>query len=236
MTAQAGYNLRMFRMLACLSLMLSVLLALPARASRQDIGLIEAQARAFAVQGWQGAAVRLSFGQLDRRLGLPACPSPVYAWDGKTRETARGVKISCVTPAWSIRLPIRAIPSVLVVMIRRTVAAGQLLTAEDLDLVESRDGNVPLGAFGRTEDVIGKPMARAVAPGMMLRREMLALPLVVRQGQTVRIVADNPAFNVSAQGIALTAGSEGQSVGVRLPSGRILRGTARADGSVAIRY
>ncbi|MGE8355617.1 MAG: flagella basal body P-ring formation protein FlgA, partial [Microvirgula sp.] len=46
----------------------------------------------------------------------------------------------------------------------------------------------------------------------------------------------NPAFNVSAQGVAMTAGSEGQSVGVRMPNGRILRGTARADGSVAIRY
>lgn len=236
MTGRRGYNLPMFRMPFFLSLLLSAFLALPAWGSRQDIALIEAQARAFAVQGWQGAAVRLSFGQLDRRLGLPACPSPVYAWDGKSRETARGVKISCVAPAWSIRLPIRATPSVLVVMIRRTVATGQLLAAEDLELVESRDGNVPLGAFGRVEEVIGKPMARAVAPGMMLRREMLALPLVVRQGQSVRIVADNPAFNVSAQGVALTAGSEGQSVGVRLPGGRILRGTARADGSVAIRY
>ena len=219
-----------------LFLLLSVFPALPVLASRQDIALIEAQARAVALQGGQGAAGRLSYGQLDRRLGRPACPSPVYAWDGPSREAARGVKISCVSPKWSIRLPVRAIPSQTVVMIKRTVATGQKLVAEDLELVESRDGNVPLGAFARIEDVVGKPMARTVVPGLMLRREMLALPLVVRQGQPVRIVADNPAFNVSAQGVAMTAGSEGQSVGVRMPNGRILRGTARADGSVAIRY
>ena len=69
------YNPRMSRL--SLFLLLSVFPALPVLASRQDIALIEAQARAFALQGWQGAAVRLSYGQLDRRLGLPACPSPV---------------------------------------------------------------------------------------------------------------------------------------------------------------
>ncbi|MCD2476384.1 hypothetical protein LRN56_16470, partial [Staphylococcus aureus] len=85
----------------------SVFPALPVLASRQDIALIEAQARAFALQGWQGAAVRLSYGQLDRRLGRPACPPPVYAWDGAGGGAARGVKISCVSPKWSIRLPVR---------------------------------------------------------------------------------------------------------------------------------
>ena len=67
-----------------------------------------------------------------------------------------------------------------------------------------------------------------------LRAAMLNQPLVIRQGQNIKLVAAGKGFQVSREGRALNNAVPGQVVQVRLASGEIIRGTARSDGTVGL--
>ena len=61
-------------------------------------------------------------------------------------------------------------------------------------------------------------------------------PLVIRQGQSVRVVSRGSSFAVTAEGRALNNAAEGQLAQVRMASGQTVSGIARADGSVEISF
>ena len=65
---------------------------------------------------------------------------------------------------------------------------------------------------------------------------MLRSPLVVTQGQGVRLVTQGPGFQVSSEGRALGNAADGQSVQVRSASGQTVSGVARSGGIVEVRY
>jgi flagella basal body P-ring formation protein FlgA len=54
----------------------------------------------------------------------------------------------------------------------------------------------------------------------------------VQQGQTVRLVASGAGFSVTTEGLALNNAGEGQPARVRLASGQVVSGMARAGGFV----
>ena len=66
--------------------------------------------------------------------------------------------------------------------------------------------------------------------------DQLLAPLVVRQGQSVRVVSKGSSFSVSAEGKALNNAADGQVAQVRMSSGQTVSGVAKADGSVEIAY
>ena len=222
---------------AFLPVMLCLALASPlAWAARQDISALETAARAFAENEWQGQNVGLQFGQIDRRLALPACRQPEFAWTGEKRQGSNALKLSCPEHGWSLRLPVRVVSQQGLVTFIRPLEAGAVITAEDIRLEPSRNGRAPAGSFTRIEDVVGKSLGRGVGTGVTLRREMLASPLLVRQNERVKVQAIGPAFSVWADGVALTNGSEGEVIGVRMPGGRTIQGVVAADGSIQLRY
>lgn len=137
---------------------------------------------------------------------------------------------------WSLRLPVRVVSQQGLVTFIRPLEAGAVITAEDIRLEPSRNGRAPAGSFTRIEDVVGKSLGRGVGTGVTLRREMLASPLLVRQNERVKVQAIGPAFSVWADGVALTNGSEGEVIGVRMPGGRTIQGVVAADGSIQLRY
>jgi len=64
---------------------------------------------------------------------------------------------------------------------------------------------------------------------------MLRSPTVIQQNQSVKLMVQGRGFNVSAEGRALTAVTEGQPVQVRVQSGRVVSGVARSGGIVEMR-
>jgi flagella basal body P-ring formation protein FlgA len=101
-----------------------------------------------------------------------------------------------------------------VVVLRRPVARGEAIAAEDLT-VDRRDlAGAPRGVLVRVEEAAGM-VARAALPAWTpVRREQLAPPSVVRRGDVVLLVAERGALRVTAPGEVRDDAGLGQQVRV----------------------
>jgi flagella basal body P-ring formation protein FlgA len=58
----------------------------------------------------------------------------------------------------------------------------------------------------------------------------------VHTNQPVRVLAGDGVFQVAADGTALNNGAVGDDIAVRMPGGRVVRGTIDAGGNVVVKY
>lgn len=116
----------------------------------------------------------------------------------------------------------------------RSLAPGQILSAADVHTKEAEITQA--GTLSDPAQAIGRSIAMGLNPGSPLRQEMLRSQQVVAQGDAVRVQAGGPGFAVSAEGTASAHATDGQSVQVRMASGRTLTGTARPGRVVEVRF
>ena len=115
-------------------------------------------------------------------------------------------------------------------------AAGQTVAAADLRVISGDLAALPTGIITDPQAAIGKTLRNSLGTGQPLRSDQLLAPLVIRQGQSVRVVSRGSSFAVTAEGRALNNAAEGQLAQVRMASGQTVSGIARADGSVEISF
>ncbi|MHB1125278.1 MAG: flagellar basal body P-ring formation chaperone FlgA [Ramlibacter sp.] len=116
----------------------------------------------------------------------------------------------------------------------RAIGAGQALGAAD---VLERSGDLttlPRTVLTDPALAAGMVAANPIAPGAPLRSDLLRAPVVIRQGQVVRVVTEGAGFTLATEGRAVTQAAAGTAVQVRTAAGRLLTGTARPDGSVGL--
>lgn len=219
-----------FILLVCLATVIRLALA----ATDPVIDLAERHAR-LQTQGLPGK-VTINVGSLDPRTQLPPCsaheaftPPGARLW-GKTH-----VGVRCLGPnTWSILVPVQITVTSQYVTTARPLAAGQVIQAGDLVTISGDLASQPTGVVTDTTAAIGKTLKNPLAAGQALRADQLLAPLVVRQGQMVRLISKGPGFSVSGEGKAINNAAEGQIVQIRMPSGQVVSGVAQADGTAEI--
>jgi flagella basal body P-ring formation protein FlgA len=95
---------------------------------------------------------------------------------------------------------------------------------------------MPAGILTDPQQAVGKTLGANLGPGQPLRQDMLRSPLVVQQGQQVKVQSSGDGFTVSTEGKALNNANDGQVAQVRTASGRTISGIARAGGIVELRF
>lgn len=169
---------------------------------------------------------------------LPECS----AMEGFTPPGAKmmgrvAVGVRCLAPqAWSVLVPLTISASATYVTTTRPLAAGQVIQPEDLSVLTTDASALPTGAVSDPAQAIGKAVRNSLGAGQALRSDGLLAPLVIRQGQTVKVVSKGNGFAVSSEGKALGNAAVGQMVQIRMMSGQSVQGIARADGSVEISF
>ena len=93
---------------------------------------------------------------------------------------------------------------------------------------------LPPGIFTDVAQAQGRIVNISMGAGTVLRQEMLKASPVVQQGQTVMLTSSGKGFRVSAEGKAMTKANEGQVVQVKVTSGQVISGIARAGGQVEV--
>lgn len=127
---------------------------------------------------------------------------------------------------------LRAEISAEVLVATTSLSSGHTLVAEDL-ASERRDVSNSPDAVSDLSIAVGQALKRSLRPGQVLQRQMLAVPLLVRRGDTVRIVARSGPVEVSNAGEALENGHADDVIRVRNPStGRVIRVRVIDRGSV----
>lgn len=126
----------------------------------------------------------------------------------------------------------RAELSAEVVVAATALPPGRPISPSDLAL-ERRDIGATPDAFSDPEAAIGQTSRRSLRAGQVLQKPMLAAPLLVRRGDSVRILARSGPVEVSSAGEALEAGHGDDVIKVRnAGTGKVIRARVTASGTV----
>lgn len=185
--------------------------------------------------------------EIDQRIVLPKCARlEAFMPTGSQLIGKTSVGVRCPasprekgnndspthSSGWSIFVPVQIRLSLNLLTSARQLPLGHTLQEQDL-ASQTVESSQP-GGFTDPKQVVGKVLRYSIAAGQVLREDMLRQPYVVTQRQTVQLVVRGNSFNIRSEGVALNNASEGQVVQVRVGSGRVISGVARADGVVEI--
>ena len=182
--------------------------------------------------------VTAAAGAIDPRLALTQCGAlEVFTPPGTRLWGTSSVGVRCTAPQpWTIYVSVTVRVKGSYVASARALTGGQVLTQNDLAILHGDLTQMPGGVVTDFSQAVGKTTAAPLAAGQPLRSDLLRTPFAIQQGQTVKVVTSGPGFRVSAEGRALVNATPGQVAQVRSASGQTVSGTARADGTVEVRF
>jgi flagella basal body P-ring formation protein FlgA len=169
---------------------------------------------------------------LDPNLQMPKCGGALLA-NGGQRGTA---EVSCAAPtAWKLYVPVKVTRSQPVVVLVRSVGAGQPITADAI-ATEKRDSAAIVGAaIYDPAQAIGRVAARTLVAGGPLLDSDLMSPRAVRRGEAVMLVVRSGGLDVRAPGKAVGDAGLNERVNVEnIGSHRIVQGIVRSGGEVEV--
>jgi len=211
-----------------------------AASDRQDHGALVRIVDTYVRKETAGLPGKVSYQvtPVDTRLNLPACPAPeAFLPPGARLWGKSTVGVRCLAPvAWTIYAAVQVEVNAEYVVTARPIAPGETIAVHDLSVMRGDLARLPVGIVVDPLHAVGKQAGLGLGAGQPLRRDMLREPVVIAQGQGVKIVSQGPGFRVSVDGRALGNAAEGQHVQVRSPSGQTVSGIARTGGIVEVRY
>ncbi|MCD6505976.1 flagellar basal body P-ring formation protein FlgA [Candidatus Poribacteria bacterium] len=154
---------------------------------------------------------------------------PLWGWfrikvmvDGKTAEET------------SIFARVRVERDVVVAV--KPIRAGQRISADMVKVERMMIGLEGKDAFEKVRDVLGKIPSRSIGKGEFIKRSDLRLPVIVRRGDVVMIVARYGMIRITARGKAVENGKLGDVIEVEnLSSKRHIRAEVISPGVVMVR-
>lgn len=206
----------------------------------QSLSSIESVAKGFVqTQLGQGANTDVRVSGLDQRLRLSACTEPLHAFlpSGSQLRGNGTVGVRCPgSSPWTIYVPIQVRFYGQVVVLKRPLARGDSIEAQDVSLVRRELGALNGQYLSALEDVIGMEARRPLGAQSVLNPSMISAPEIIKRGERVSIVARSGAFTVRGTGTALGNGSVGEILRVRnTRSKRTVEGIVTAPGVVEVR-
>lgn len=180
----------------------------------------------------------ITVNRLDSRLKLPACNIPLETFSSSaTRSLGRitvGVRCHGNKP-WSLYVSAAVGLITKVTVAARDLSRGSILTAADLKLAEHDIARLHRGFMEDPAQAIGKTLKRNLQQGRVLTAKLVAIPLAVKKGSRVTIIASSNAIQVRMQGKALSNGAAGERIQVQNRSSkRTLEATVISPGLVKI--
>lgn len=232
----SNYRMRIKSLISALSMLLLQVSSSAAVAA--DSALIKSAVDEFLARQVKGLPGKTSYtvGAIDASRLAEGCT----AYDTMMAAGARPwgstyVSVSCRGGTWTLRIPVKIQVVADYLVSARPISAGQQISEGDVGHQSGELSVLPTGILMEKEQAIGRVAAVSLPAGRPLRSDMLRQPVVVQQGQNVRLITIGEGFQVSNEGRALANATIGQVAQVRLNSGQVLSGIARADGSIEIR-
>jgi flagellar basal body P-ring formation protein FlgA len=172
----------------------------------------------------------------DDRLELAACPDPEVFLPAGARLQGRvtvGVRCRAPTP-WTLYVQANVAVMMEYLVTTAPLAAGHIIGYNDLTSISAEQSPVTASYVTNPTQLIGRALSMSMSAGTPFRLNLLRKDEVVKQGQTVRVISERPGFRLSTSGVAQIGGVAGDSVGVKLKSGRVVTGVAHEGGVVVL--
>ncbi len=173
---------------------------------------------------------------VDERLKLPQCSTPLATQIQRPVRRGQGViAVSCDAPEpWRLFVPVRVTEDVGVLVARRSLQPGEVLTEADLEIRAQSSASLPYGYLGDLSQAIGLVVRRSQTAGAVLTAAALDRPPGVERGALVTLLASAGSVTVKSEGVALEPARLKERVRVRSQSGRIVEGTVESPGQVRV--
>lgn len=183
---------------------------------------------------YAGTQAQVEIGTVDSRLRMARCAKLGFFLPPGSRPAGSGnLGVRCESPeAWSLYLTYQITLRGPALVVRWPVAARQELKDKDVETREIVYDTMPDRYLRRGEALEGAVTARPLAAGQALTVDSLLRRQAVRAGQRVKLIVVGSGFQVSQDGTALNDAAAGDTVRVRTPHGKVLQGSATADGRV----
>jgi flagella basal body P-ring formation protein FlgA len=184
--------------------------------------------------------VEIKPARLDARLKLPACGVPLQSnLMGQQKPLGRViVEVQCDSEKpWKVRLPAQISVFVPVAVTSKPVARNQKLSKSDVTLEDRDISKLNRGYYSKIDEIAGLITRHQIRSGIVIDPGQIRPPYLVQRGQTVRIVAKTPTYEVAMHGKALSNGALGEVVRVKnTKSNRVVEGVVSAQGVIEIAH
>jgi flagella basal body P-ring formation protein FlgA len=184
------------------------------------------------------AVLHAEAGVLDPRLRLPRCGQLPKAFSpgGELPATARlTIGVRCDAPAWTVYVPVTVQSELAVLVTTRALPRSAAVTPQDVESQRRRVPGVAAGYLVSVDQLAGRHLRNAAAPGTALDVDLLSPDVLIRRGQRVTLVATAGSLEVRAQGEAIAdALPDGRVRVLNLNSRRIVEGQVESRDSVRI--
>ena len=192
---------------------------------------------AFAASHHEGRT-QVKLGQLDHRLRLKNCTTPIEAFmpDGGRVMGNTTIGVRCPDQGgWNIYVSARIDVFGPVLVARQPIPRGTPVRDGDLELVERNLSNLPYGYYTESQPVVDQLAKRTIAAATVITPTMLQAPKLVKRGELVSVIAETGALKIRTRGQALGDGKAGDLVRVRAEgSRRVVDGTVISTGVVKV--
>ena len=231
-------------MKSCFLSLLLVLLGAAARGAGAADAPPEAtqQVRQFVAtevaRAYPGLRSEIAVGDLDARLHLAPCASTeVYLRPGARLWGRSFVGYRCTQrPYWSVSVPVTVRVFGKALVAARPLPALQAISSTDVRLEEIELSREPAGVAAEIAQLEDRQCSRSLDVGMAIPLNCLRTVPVVDQGDAVKLVGMGSGFTISTDATALATAMAGETVRVRVESGRTLSGIARKGRIVEVGF
>ncbi|MDN3577541.1 flagellar basal body P-ring formation chaperone FlgA [Chitinimonas viridis] len=227
-------------MYRCLILILLSCSLAAAGDARQGLeSLYEAANRYLTTQlASHGDRATFQLGRLDSRLTLAPCQKiDVELAQGNRLLGNTSLRIRCSKGAkWTVNLPAAITIQADYWVAARALPSGHEITESDIERRTGDLSQLPPAVVVDHVQAVGRHLVGGTPAGAPLRSDQLRAPFAVKVNDFVKVVAVGNGFEVASEGRAMGNANEGQQVSVKMVSGAVVQGIARAGGTVEIKY
>lgn len=109
------------------------------------------------------------------------------------------------------------------------------ITKDDVKLMRMETRDVA-DTLGSTDEAVGMLARRPISAGTVIKREYIKPQVVVKRGDRIVVSVENDRFKVKSSGTAVEDGSRGQTVSVKMSSGKEISGRVTGPGEIIIDF
>lgn len=189
----------------------------------QSLSAIQYKMESYMLNQLVGQAegkIKVTAGKLDPRLKLKACADErleiFNPYDSSLlNSTTMGIKCTEDTNHWTLYIPVKVSVLKEVLLNKRALRRGEVLTKDDLYQAEMDSQKLKQGYYTDPKDLIGLVCKKDINPDTLITSYQIESAKMVLKGQEVSITAIAGSLKITMAGIAMSDGILGDVIKVK---------------------
>lgn len=191
------------------------------------------------LQRSNGIEINTKIRPLDNRLTLTKCEQPLSAFTSSNiNQNPRfsvGIKCSGQKP-WSLYVAVNVEKIASLYVTSSPLSRGDVITRSKIQLVKRDINKLRRGYYRNKNELLGMVAKRSLRAGIIISSHHLTLPMIIKKGDSVDIIAKTSAILIRMQGKAMADGAKGQRIRVKNNSSKkIISAVVITTGVVKVR-